>query len=253
MSGTRSHFPTAHRTELPSVLIVAHGSPSAPDAPEAAVRALAAETARWLPGWQVGGATLAAESALETLLDEMSSSHVLVYPFFMSNGWFVRTELPRRLRQSRRRSFEILAPFGHNSGIPALCEAVVKNTTKSADVPARDTTLLLAAHGSRSAPQQRRMVERTAQILAASDSFREVRVGFLEETPDVRAVARNAEPGVCLPLFAGRAGHVEIDLPRELALASWSGTLLDPLGTWPEVPDLIATSLLQAQTRALTG
>ncbi len=253
MSGTKSHFPTAHHTERPSVLIVAHGSPSAPDGPEAAVKALAAETARWLPGWRVSGATLAANSALETALDEISSEHVLIYPFFMSDGWFVRTELPRRLTQSWKRSFEILAPFGHSSGIPALCEAAVKKAAKSSGVSARDTAVLVAAHGSRSAPQQRRLVERTARVLAASEAFREVRVGFLEELPSVGEVARLSRSGICLPLFAGRAGHVEIDLPRELAAASWSGTLLAPLGTWPEISDLIATSLLQTRPMALSG
>ncbi|TQV78520.1 sirohydrochlorin chelatase [Denitrobaculum tricleocarpae] len=253
MFGTRSPFPTAHHTERPAVLIVAHGSPSAPEVPEAAIKALAKETARWLPGWNLDGATLAAESALETALNRMSRRHLLIYPFFMSDGWFVRTELPRRLRAGGQRSFEVLTPFGHNCGIPALCEAAIKTAAKSAGDLAADTNVLLAAHGSRSVPQQRRLIERTAGILAASNSFRGVHVGFLEELPSVGEAARLAGAGVCLPLFVGRAGHVEIDLPRALAAASWSGTLLDPLGTWPEIPDLIATSLLQSRPVALSG
>ena len=209
------------------------------------------ETARWLPGWNLAGATLAAESALETALDRMSGRNLLVYPFFMSDGWFVRTELPRRLRRSWNRPFEILAPFGHDSAIPALCEAAVKKAAKSAGVSARETAVLVAAHGSRSAPQQRRLVERTARILSASETFREVRVGFLEEQPGISVAADLLAPSICLPLFAGKAGHVEVDLPRELAAASWSGTLLAPLGSWPQIPDLIATSLIQSRSMAL--
>ena len=248
MSGTRSPFPTALRTEQLSALIVAHGSPSAPDGPETAVRALAAQTSLRLPGWTVRGATLAAEGALETALDEIPSSRLLIYPFFMSDGWFVRNELPRRLRRHRENSWEILAPFGHDRAIPALCLRAVQTVTKSTGIPLPETTVLLAAHGSRSAPQPRAVAERTARILAASEVFGEVRVGFLEEAPAVSVAARLPAPSVCLPLFTGRAGHVEIDLPRELNEASWSGTVLEPVGTWPEIPDLVATALLRSQT-----
>lgn len=41
-------------------LIVAHGSPSAPEGPEAVFARLAAEAEALLPGWRVGSATLAA-------------------------------------------------------------------------------------------------------------------------------------------------------------------------------------------------
>ncbi|MDT8346035.1 MAG: CbiX/SirB N-terminal domain-containing protein, partial [Thermohalobaculum sp.] len=50
-------------------------------------------------------------------------------------------------------------------------------------------------------------------------------------------------PALCLPLFAGRAGHVEDDLPAALAEARFSGPTLAPIGTDPEIPALIAAAL----------
>lgn len=69
-----------------SALIVAHGSPSDPDPQEAALQALAQAVAAHLPGWQVRGATLAAEGAFDAGVAALEAP--LIYPFFMARGYF---------------------------------------------------------------------------------------------------------------------------------------------------------------------
>ncbi len=247
MSGTRSPFPTALRTECPPVLIVAHGSPSAPAGPEADIRVLAAQTALRLPGWTLRGVTLAAGAAFDRLLEELSCSRVLIYPFFMSDGWFVREELPRRLRNHGIQAANILPPFGREPGVARLCEAAVTKTALMSGVPVQEMSVLLVGHGSETRRQPFQSVTQIARHLARSGKFREVRAGFLEGAPSVATAARLPPPAACVPLFTGRAGHVTEDLPRSLAGAGWSGALLEPLGLWPEVSEVIAGALRRYQ------
>lgn len=77
----------------PSAVIVAHGQPSDPLPPEAEMHALAARVGGHLPGWEIRAATLAAPDALRVALRGLEAP--AVFPFFMADGWFIRTLLPR--------------------------------------------------------------------------------------------------------------------------------------------------------------
>ncbi|WP_282610931.1 CbiX/SirB N-terminal domain-containing protein [Pelagibius sp. Alg239-R121] len=243
MSGTRSPSPTAPLTDSRAAVIVAHGSPSAPDAPEAAVGALAERVARRLPGWTVRGATLSARGALKRTLEELPSARALVYPLFMSDGWFVSQALPRRMRQDWPGSFEVLPPLGLDPRLTMLCITKIKRAVKAFGSAADKTTVLLAAHGARSDPRPGQIARQVVQSLSTQNLFREVRVGFLEQEPFVEEAARIPGPAVCLPFFAGQAGHVKVDLPNALAAASFPGHLIGPIGASPEVSEIIAKSL----------
>ena len=93
-----------------TALIVAHGQPSAPAPAEAEVRDLAREVGALLPGWRVASATLASPTALPDAIAELGNP--LVFPMFMSDGWFIRSALPRRLSEAGLASPSILVPFG---------------------------------------------------------------------------------------------------------------------------------------------
>lgn len=232
-----------------AALIVAHGSPSAPEGPEQVLRALGVSAAALLPGnWAVRGATLAAPGAIEAALGAFpAGARLLVYPHFMADGWFSTEELPRRLRRAGARDFEMLPAFGLDPAVHRLCLGLARAAV--AGHPPGAAGLLLAAHGSPSDPRAAASARAVARFLEASGAFREVVVGFIDEAPWLSDAARIAAPAVCLPYFAGRAGHVETDVPEALAQAGFRGPLLEPAGTSPEVPAIIAAALSRAAAR----
>jgi len=230
-----------------AALIVSHGSPSAPEGPQRAMRELAAAVEALLPaGWAASGATLAASGALEAALDELPGGvRLLVYPHFMADGWFTTEELPRRLREAGAGGAEVLPAFGLDPALGPLCLGICRAALAKQGLASGTAGLLLAAHGSPSDPRPAASARAVARFLEASGSFREVRVGFVDQAPELARVARMAAPALCLPFFAGRAGHVQTDVRRALADADFAGPMLDPVGTRPEAATIIATALLR--------
>lgn len=222
---------------------MAHGAPSAPAGPERAVRALADKVAALLPGVAVGGATLAAPGALEAALAALPGTAPLVFPVFMSGGWFVRVKLPQRIGRVCGGSFEMLRPLGLDPALHSLCLDAALEGARAAGLPPARTTLLLAAHGSPSDPAPREAVAAALRVIAGAAAFRDVRPGFIDEAPFLGEAARTDGPAVCLPFFAGRAGHVESDIPRALAAAGFDGLLLDAIGRHDGVAGIVAASL----------
>lgn len=226
-----------------AALIVSHGSPSAPGEPQRAMEELAAAVATLLSGnWTVAGATLAAPGALAAALAGLPDGvRLLVYPHFMADGWFTTEELPRRLRAAGVERFEFLPAFGLDPGVHALCLRRAAAAARAAGCADGAAALLLAAHGSPNDPRPAAAARAAADFLARSGQFREVRPGFIEEAPFLADAARLDAPALCLPFFAGQAGHVETDLPA--ALADFPGPVLPPVGRDSEVPRIIAAAL----------
>jgi sirohydrochlorin ferrochelatase len=201
-------------------------------------------------GWAVRGATLAAAGSLEGALDALpKGARLLVHPHFMADGWFATEELPRRLSKAGAGDFAILPAFGLDPAVPRLCLARARAAAVAEGIAPGAAALVLAAHGSPSDPRPAAVAREVARFLAASGAFRDVVAGFVDEEPYIAEAARLSPPALCLPFFAGRAGHVEADLPAALAGAGFPGPLLDPVGTGPEVPAIIAAALKRQAAR----
>ncbi len=220
---------------MPDALIVAHGSPADPDPQEDRLHALAANVGALLPDWRVQGATLAAEGALEAALDALERP--LIYPFFMAEGWFTGTNLPRRLKSAGYEGLTQLRPFGTD---PALIDLMAAAATRAMG---DETTLLIAAHGSKISRTSGDTTYAMADALAARTAFTTIKCGFVEEAPFLADVATDMGRGVCLPFFALRAGHVLGDIPDALEQAAFTGAHLPPIGEDAGVPALIAAAL----------
>lgn len=228
-----------------SALIVAHGQPSDPDPAEADMAQLAQAVALHMPGWQVRAATLAAPGALKSALDALDNP--VVFPFFMADGWFIRTLLPKRLSEAGHEGLSVLTPFGLLTETHALSLQAARRATAERGWAEADTTLILAAHGSGRSPYPAEAARAIEHTFAAESAFATIRTGFIEEEPSLAHAARDAgEKSLCLPLFVARWGHVIGDIPEALETAAFTGHLLDPIGTHPEVPDLIAKTILDA-------
>lgn len=232
-------------------LIVSHGAPSAPDGPERVMNTLAGAVGGHLPGWQIAGATLAAPGALGAAIGVLGQGPLFVYPLFMSDGWFSTTELPRRLTCAGADDALVLPAFGLDPAVHRLC--LNRACAAAAAHPPGSVTLVLAAHGSPTDPRPAAATRAAAVVLEASGVFREVRYGFVDEAPYLADVARVEAPAVCLPFFAGRAGHVETDLPEAMASAEFPGPMLEPIGVDAEVPAIIAAALSLASRQYVSS
>lgn len=225
-------------------LIVAHGQPSDPAPAEADLDRLRGAVAALLPGWTVRAATLAAPGALDRALHGLSAPCVL--PFFMADGWFTRTELPRRLAQAGRPDLAPLPAFGMMPEAVELAVHAARTATLGRGWRIEETRLLLAAHGSGRGPAAAAAADRFRLALSAALPFAEVRLGFIEQAPTLDAAAAGmGRRALCLPLLVANWDHMRSDVPAALAAAAFAGPCLAPLGARPEVPALLAGALLR--------
>lgn len=223
----------------PHALIVAHGQPSAPAPPEAALADLARAVSDRLPGWAVHSATLATPGRIEDEAAKLPAGAV-IYPFFMANGYFVTRVLPKRLAELPCR---ITPPLGLDPDLPALAASFL-NLEADATGP-----VLLAAHGSGRGTAAAEAAEGFADALRPLLPGRDIVTGYVEQAPSIADAARGLGPGaVCLPFFAQEGDHCREDIPEALDEAGFAGTCLPPLGHAAGIPALIARALRQFVT-----
>ncbi|MEM7641990.1 MAG: CbiX/SirB N-terminal domain-containing protein [Pseudomonadota bacterium] len=225
------------------ILVVSHGAPSHPVSQEIAVRDLAHRLNAFLPDADIRGATLAAEGALDRAVQ--SPERPIICPWFMSDGWFVGTHLPNRLRAAGLKEWQMTPPLGRMPGMGRLLRNRLLSCLERHSWRAAETTLILAAHGSPSSDRPRLATEAAAHALGHHVAFKSVRPCYVDETPAIRDAAKVDGPAIVLPFFAARAGHVAGDLPEELEAAAFTGPVLDPVGIWPETPSLAATCITE--------
>ncbi|PSL20147.1 sirohydrochlorin chelatase [Shimia abyssi] len=227
-------------------LIVAHGQPWAPEPPEEKLAVLAADVQARLRGWTVRSATIAMPGRLEDQAALMPKNGV-IYPFFMSDGWFVSRVLPKRLGNAPQR---ILPPFGFDDALPQLAADLVSRELAQHGWRVAETTVVLAAHGSARGPRAAEATHRFASLLKSLIPNAKVRTGFVEECPCVEAAAFGADrQSICLPFFAQEGDHCRDDIPRMLDQAGFEGVRLKPLGEAPDVASLIADTLTKSGLR----
>ena len=221
-------------------VIVSHGQPGNPVPQQHAIEELAAQVSRHDPGCPVTGATLAMPGALAATCDNDS----LIYPMFMAEGWFTRSELPRRLTAAGAPQARIMRPFGTDPALPGLIVAKASQAAAAEGWHPHETTLLLTAHGS--GRSQASFSITNALAVRIAPRFARVVTGFVEQPPFIADAARNLGRAISLPLFALQADHVLNDLPMALDEAGFTGPRLPPIGLAPEIPPLIAGAIRMA-------
>ncbi|MFB9150304.1 sirohydrochlorin chelatase [Roseovarius ramblicola] len=224
-----------------TAIIVSHGQPSDPDPAEREIGDLAARVARHLPDWTIGAATLAKPGALDAALAGAGPAPV-VYPLFMTEGWFTGENLRNRLGNAPEA--RVLRPLGVSPELPALAADLLADEIAHAGWKPGTARLFLAAHGSGRSPNSARDTRAFAEALARHIALAEIRVGFVEEPPFlVEAAVGMGAQSLCLPFFAARRGHVIDDIPEALDAAGFAGLRLAPLGLAPGLPALVARAI----------
>jgi sirohydrochlorin ferrochelatase len=154
---------------------------------------------------------------------------VVVLPYFLIGGHYVRRVLPAQLAAAAASTraatgswleLRIAEPFGYH---PALVDLVLERAqsslaASSGQCEGKTAALLLMAHGTPE-PEDNAPIHRVAHELQLSGAFSAVEVGFLEiNRPGIgEAVGRLIEAGaerlVAVPYFLHYGGHVRADLP----------------------------------------
>ncbi|MES2813524.1 MAG: cobalamin biosynthesis protein CbiX [Pseudomonadota bacterium] len=211
-------------------LIVAHGQPSDPRPAGAALEALAAQVQALMPGWSVGAATLAEEGAIARSVGGRPGG--VVFPMFMTGGWFTRVQIPKKLVEAGAVGWVVLEPFGCDSLVHDLCVTLVREAGAG--------KVILAAHGSFKSSVPSDIARHVAGRIAA-ETGAEVAAGFIDQEPQLASLTGLV--GVCLPFFAAEGGHVSDDIPAALAQAGFAGRILPPVGLDGRVPGIIAAAI----------
>ncbi|MGG7567535.1 sirohydrochlorin chelatase [Rhodovulum sp. DZ06] len=234
---------------VPPLLIAAHGAPSCPPSQEIWVEDLAARVAA-LRGGPTLGVTLAAAKPFARKAAQAAALGpvIRVYPLFMTDGWFTKSQLPRRLAAAglAPERLGILQPLGLDPGLPALCAARAQQAAAARGLAPAETRLVFAAHGSPRSPRPAEVTRQVGEAARRIGGFRSLSCGFVDEEPGLEDALRGDGPAVCLPFFATRASHVLEDLPEALEAARFAGPVAEPIGLDPGLPAMIAAAARSA-------
>lgn len=219
-----------------TAIIVTHGQPSDPKPAARALAEFAARVAALLPGWQVGAATLAETDALGQVASALGQG--VVFPMFMTGGYFTRVAIPERLKAAGASGWQVLEPFG--------CDPAVHDLTVALAREARADQVLLAAHGSFKSPVPSDIARHVAGRIAVEVGV-QAEAAFIDQEPQLAGMRGFGPGSVCLPFFAAAGGHVVEDIPAALDEAGFRGRILPPVGLDGRVPGLVAAAIAAGQ------
>ncbi|HSG96040.1 MAG TPA: CbiX/SirB N-terminal domain-containing protein [Afifellaceae bacterium] len=237
-------------SKKPALLIAAHGDLGG-SAHNAALRALVEAVRARLPDMPVVCGVLNGEPAVEAACAELAGHRIVVYPLFMSGGYYVETVLPERLGlatagNAGSRDVTILPPLGLDPALSALVARRVRDTMPANPYSAAGTSVLVIAHGSASGhPQPRLATEAFADGLRQCLKTQSVSTAYLEEPPFAEdAVAALSPRSVVVSLFVGKGSHGGADVADILAKAGKSYVpVIGPVGADRQIADLVIAAL----------
>jgi sirohydrochlorin cobaltochelatase len=157
---------------------------------------------------------------------------IVVQPYFLAPGKFVRVDLPRAVRAAQEAhpalTLRLAEPFGDHEALAALALKRAAEACDRAPGPmrghGRDSGLLLMAHGSPDASANR-PIAAVAERIRAVGRYEHVVVCYLDlNTPSIptaidELAARGVRRMVATPYFLQLGGHVAEDLPAIIAAA----------------------------------
>jgi sirohydrochlorin ferrochelatase len=197
----------------------------------------------------VTAGVLKGEPSLETALQKAGrSGRILVYPFFMADGYFVRTVLRGRIRAAGLASVcRILAPLGLDPRIADVMLADAMRTAREGGLECETARLLVVGHGSKFGPASARATRRAAGAITRAGKFARVATAFLEEPPFlVAALAKEKSPTVVAGFFSGEGLHAAEDVPAAIRATTVDAVYAGAVGRAPAIPRLIVDGVRAA-------
>lgn len=226
-----------------ALVLVAHGERQVSD-PNRALANHAAALATHDDFCFVGYGVLNGEPPFEAALEEAVKSgakNLFVYPFFMSDGYFVSTVLPERIATAETGiAPTILTQLGLDGDLVKVMTDNALLVAKGAGFAPDKTRLLVAGHGSKTEQASAEATYRVADALTAADEFMGVSCAFIEEPPFIGdQLAREKSPVVVSGFFAGNGMHSSSDVPAAIEASGATAVYAGPIGAEPVIQDLI--------------
>lgn len=189
--------------------------------------------------------------ALEVAFAEVLKSdpqQIIVYPFFMADGYFVKTVLTKRLAQMNcPKPVQVCPPLGLDPGLPPLLLANAHNAAQTAGLEITDTRLLIVGHGSKFGPASAEATRRAATAVRGLEActFACVEVAFLEEKPFLAdQIDAGGRKTLVSGFFNGDGLHAGEDVPAAIEAADADAVYAGPIGRLPEIAPLIEAAIL---------
>jgi sirohydrochlorin cobaltochelatase len=210
-----------------ALLILAHGSTVNPDSSAPTVAHACDIRHRGLFG-QVECAFWKEEASLRDalfLFDPESIRQVAVVPNFISEGYFTQTVIPRELELTGRTTRRVNGQVWHYSepvgNHPAMTDLLLKRADEIApNVDSRETSLLIAAHGTDLNENSAVAAKREVDKIRALGKYAAVLNVYMEEPPLIcewRNLTHTPNV-VVVPFFIADGLHSYEDIPVLLGI-----------------------------------
>ena len=237
-----------------AVVLAAHGSRRDPRARaliEGHVRRL-----RQIKGIsEVTAAYRQGEPTFSQVLDRLRCERTVIVPYFLADGYFARTLLPRELARNRRYDPQRVSFTPVVGTCPELRETAqrrLEGLARLFGLRLGRTLLLVVGHGTRRQPASRITTEALTAHLAGQGLVESAQCAFLDEPPRLedalqpllkRASKLRMDGLVVLPFMIGGSHHVRSDIPRRLGLQIESQQALPAAGRIAGVPTVYDQAL----------
>jgi sirohydrochlorin cobaltochelatase len=191
---------------------------------------------------------------LADALQGMAAEPMYLVPLLMAEGYTYRTVLPRLVAEAAQGRWIVqCAPVGVAPGLDAIVLAQALEACVARKFAPGETTLLLAAHGTRRDMKSGDAARQMARRIAAGQHFYDVCAAFLEQPPLVEAVLRSIAPRPCVVVgfFMDFGAHSADDIPRIIAAVHPDAADAGPVGARPGIAEIVQ-GLVQAAIAGAT-
>lgn len=192
--------------------------------------------------------------ALAGVIERMHSPQIFLVPFLMAEGYTARQYLSRALAALPESQGRIVLcrPVGTNPRIANTLSAAAMRCCRDRGWAPQETTVIVIGHGTTRCADTGDTARRHVEALARLGDFAAAAPAFLEQAPSLEQALRScASPhSVVVGLFADRGAHGENDVPLLLAQLRSAAAYAGPVGTAPELSNLILDQVLARQAEA---
>jgi sirohydrochlorin cobaltochelatase len=198
---------------------------------------------------EIGFGFIKGSPTVDEAIGALSSRDIVVYPLFLSDGYFTRVALLQLVEGARRqdagRAIRILPPLGLDPSLAdVIADEAVAAAHSRANLPA-ETSVVLLAHGSKKDQASRVAAEGLADRLRQRQFFCDTRIALLEESPSLAEATEGVSgPIIVIGLFAGEGMHGSDDAKRLVAELNRDDTMLiGPVGALVSIETVIVSAV----------